>query len=194
MKKLSSIFTVLILVISVSTAQNTWVPDKAHSSVNFKIQHMGISFVNGRFEEFDGTVISNKADFSDMKVDFTFDVSSLSTDVSRRDEHIKSADMLDVEKYPKIHFISTSVEQTAENEYDVSGNLSMHGITKPVSLHVVYHGQTTDFYKNQKAGMTVSGIIDRYAFGVDYNTVLDSGNLLIGKTMNLNAELELVKE
>ncbi len=194
MKKLSSIFIVLMLVISASNAQNTWMPDKAHSSVNFKIKHMGISFVNGRFQNFEGEITGAADDFSDMSVDFTLDATSVTTDVAQRDEHIKSPDILDVEQFPSIHYVSSSVAKTAENEYDVTGNLTMHGVTKAVTLHVVYLGQETDFYKNVKAGLLVTGIINRYDFGVEYNAPLESGNLLIGKTMDFTAELELVKE
>jgi len=129
-----------------------------------------------------------------MQVDFTLDATSINTGVNQRDEHIKSPDMLDVAQYPTMHFVSTSVTKTAEDEYDVTGNMTMHGITNIVTLHVVYHGQAIDSYKNVKAGLSVTGIIDRYAFGVEYNMPIDGGKFLIGKTMQFESYLELVKE
>ncbi len=194
MKNITLILTLLIGLLTNGLAQSSWSPDMAHSSVNFTIEHMGISLVQGRFESFEGEVKTMADDFSDMQVDFTLDATSINTGVNQRDEHIKSPDMLDVAQYPTMHFVSTSVTKTAEDEYDVTGNMTMHGITNIVTLHVVYHGQAIDSYKNVKAGLSVTGIIDRYAFGVEYNMPIDGGKFLIGKTMQFESYLELVKE
>lgn len=177
-----------------ATAQNTkWAFDKSHSKIQFDVDHMVISEVSGQFHEYDGTILSDKADFSDAKIDFFIEVKSIDTDDEKRDGHLQSADFFDVAKYPKIIFKSTSMKKVGNKLYKLTGELTMHGVTKTVTLDAKYGGTITDPYGNVKAGFKVSGVIDRTAFDLKYNSAMDSGGLMIGEEVTITCKLELLK-
>lgn len=144
---------------------STWTVDKNHSKLAFTITHMGLSDVEGSFKLFDATITTPGEDFSNATVDFTADASSLNTDNDARDKHVKSDAFLDVAKYPTITFKSTSFKKVAGNNYAVTGNLTLHGVTKPVTLNAVVR---TGIGMNKKpvAGFKITGSINRKDFGV----------------------------
>jgi polyisoprenoid-binding protein YceI len=193
MKRLT-IFAVAVLMIAASSisAQTKWSVDKAHSSVKFSVVHMVVSEVDGNFKMFDGSLESAKADFSDAKVNFTIDVNSINTDNERREGHLKSADFFDVEVYPSIKFVSTSMKPLGGNKYELAGNLTLKDVTKPVVFQVTYGGTLTT--KNgTKAGFKAKTTIDRYDYNLKWNNALEAGGLAVSKEVEITVNVELNK-
>ncbi|HEY9168213.1 MAG TPA: YceI family protein [Lutibacter sp.] len=191
MKKLSIV--IALLSVALVQAQATWNIDASHTSIRFAVDHMVISEVEGIFSKYEGSVISAKEDFSDAKINFVVDVNSVNTDNVKRDEHLRSADFFETEKYPKMTFVSTSVKKTGANKYDLTGKLSLHGVTKEIILAMTYGGTTKDPWGNTKAGLKVTGIINRTDFGLKYNSVLEAGSLMIGEEVTITAKVQLIK-
>ena len=193
MKKL--IITAIILLNNMFLfAQTTkWSYDTSHAKVGFTISHFGISETEGKFTKFDGTVLSDKPNFSDMVIDITIDVNSINTEETERDAHLKSPDFFDVARFPSIFFKSTSFKSVGNNKYKLTGDFTLHGITKEIALDVVYKGTVVDPYKNTKAGFKISGLIDRTEFGLMWNGKLAAGELLVGNDVNLDINIELIK-
>lgn len=195
MKKMTAIIAVLTLIVFSATAQKTkWTFDKVHSKIQFDIAHMVISEVTGQFHDYEGEVFSDEKDFSDAKIDFNINVNSIDTDDEKRDGHLKGADFFDAAKYPKITFKSTSMKKAGENRYKLTGDFTMHGVTKAITLDVKYGGTIKDPYGNTKAGFKITGIIDRTDFGLKYNSVMDSGGLMLGEEVIITCKVELVKQ
>lgn len=192
MKKLSLLLA--LAVVSFANAQSTWGFDNAHSKIGFAVDHMVISEVEGQFKTYEGTVETATGDFSDAKINFTVDVASVDTENAKRDGHLKSADFFEAEKYPKMTFVSTSVEKLEEGKYNLKGNLTLHGVTKEVSLKMSYGGTVKDPWGNTKAGLKVTGTIDRTDFGLKYNSVMEAGGLLIGEEVTISCKVELIKK
>lgn len=167
MKKIAIVAaTLLSLSFSNSFAQ-TWGVDKAHSRFGFGVSHLSISQIDGNFKSFDATINSSKPDFSDATFDITADMASINTDIEQRDAHLKSPDFLDAEKYPTLTFKSTSFKKVSGKNYKLSGNLTMHGVTKPVTIDVVINGTTTNPQsKKTVAGIKFTGKIKRSDFGI----------------------------
>jgi len=168
MKKLSLLAAVAFTAVLFSfktIAPATWSVDKNHSKLAFTITHMGISDVEGQFKSFDATIATTGEDFSNAVLDFTGDASSLSTDNDARDKHVKSDAFLDVAKYPTLTFKSTSFKKTGANTYTIVGNLTLHGVTKPVTLNATVR---TGIGMNKKpvAGFKITGSLNRKDFGV----------------------------
>lgn len=191
MKKLS--ITIALFSLALVQAQTTWNFDPAHSSIRFAVDHMVISEVEGQFSTYEGSVIATNDDFSDAKINFVIDVNSVDTDNEKRDAHLKNADFFETEKYPKMTFVSTSVEKIAEGKYNLKGKLTLHGVTKEISLAMTYGGTVKDPWGNTKAGLKVTGVINRTDFGLKYNSVLEAGSLMIGEEVTITCKVELVK-
>jgi polyisoprenoid-binding protein YceI len=180
----------------VSFAKTSWTIDPMHSFVNFSIKHMGISFVNGSFKKFDGTLSANKADFTGAKVNFTIDVPSISTSVEMRDNHLKTDDFFNADKYPKMTFVSTSMvkkgvkmakQQT--NIYILSGKLTIRDVTKNVKFNVSYGGTAKDQQGNTKVGFRATTTINR----LDYNIKYDPTGAGVAKDVDIVLNLEFVQ-
>ena len=167
MKKITFILSFLIISAGVF-AQTTWKADPYHSKLGFTVTHLGIADVPGHFDKFDVTIISSKPDFSDAVVELTTDVNSINTRIEPRDNHLKSADFFDVAKFPTMYFKSNSIKKIADNKYSLSGNLTLHGETKPLTVTMLYRGTTAN--PNAKgapvAGIQITGTIDRSDFNV----------------------------
>lgn len=167
--------------------------DKLHSEIEFKVKHLMISTVTGRFTDFDAEMISESDDFTDSQISFDANVDSITTSITDRDNHLKSADFFDVENYPKISFKSTEVTKT-DSEYQIKGLISIHGVEKEVSLVGNYNGNDVDFYGNTKYGFELSGTIKRSEFGLSFNAVTDKGGLLVSDDVILNVSVQFTKE
>lgn len=191
MKKLSIV--IALFSVAFVQAQTTWNIDPSHSSIRFAVDHMVISEVEGIFSTYEGSVIATKADFSDAKINFTVDVNSVNTDNAKRDAHLRGADFFETEKYPKMTFVSTSVVKTGTGKYNLKGKLTLHGVTKEITLAMTYGGTTKDPWGNTKAGLKVTGVINRTDFGLKYNSVLEAGSLMIGEEVTITAKVELAK-
>lgn len=165
MKKIVVAFSALL--ISAASFAQTWSVDKAHSKLGFGITHLTISQFEGDFKTFDATITSSKADFSDATFEISAEVGSINTENEKRDEHVKSADVLDAAKYPKLTFKSTSFTKVADKKYKLVGDLTFHGVTKPVTLEVVYNGTITNqMSKKEVAGFRFTGSFKRSDFGI----------------------------
>jgi polyisoprenoid-binding protein YceI len=191
--KTFKLFLFLTLIGFTASAQNIWHIDKAHSKVRFTIAHMVISEVEGDFTSFTGSITNNKADFSDAQFTFSIDVNSVNTDNAKRDGHLKSPDFFDADKYPEITFKSTSISKKDDNHYTLKGNLSMHGVTKPINLDVQYTGTIKDPWGGTRAAFKIKGLIKRSDYGLKYNSVMDNGGVVIGDEVHLSVKLETVK-
>ncbi len=191
MKKLST-FLVGILFTASLWAQNNWTIDAAHSKIGFTISHMVISEVEGRFNNYSATITAGE-NFENAKINVSIEINSINTNNEERDKHLKSPDFFDAEKYPKITFISTEFQKVDDENYILKGNLTMHGVTKPVELNVKFGGIVKDPWGNTRAGFKLSGTIDRYEFGLKYNSTLETGGLVIGQEVEIDAKVELKK-
>lgn len=186
----------LVLVSSIfATAQSTkWIVDDTHAKLGFKVTHFGISETDGKFTKFTGTVLADKPDFSDSKIDLTIEVSSVDTDNEQRDTHLKSADYFDVAKYPQIIFKGKSFKPVSKNKYKLTGDFTMHGVTKEVTLDAIYRGTVPlDPFGNTKAGFKITGLIDRTHWGLNWTGKLAGGDLLVGNDVELECNIELNK-
>lgn len=165
MKKLTFILSLLILPVSVF-AQDTWVEDPAHSKLGFTVTHLGITDVQGYFGDYDVTIEASEEDFSDAKVELTVRTASIDTRVQKRNNHLKSPDFFNVEKYPTMKFKSTSIKEVGDDKYELAGDLTLHGITKPVTVTMLYRGNIRNEMTegNLKAGIQITGTLDRSEF------------------------------
>lgn len=172
-----------------------WVLDPTHSEVNFKVKHLVISTISGHFRSFDGTVASSdERDFESAKVAFSVEVSSIDTNQQQRDDHLRSADFFDVESYPSISFVSTSVKSMGNDEFIIEGDLTIKDVTKAVELNAEYGGSVTDAYGNFKVGFEVTGKIDRKDFGLVWNAVTEAGSVVVGDRINIHASVQFIKQ
>jgi polyisoprenoid-binding protein YceI len=170
MKKLAIYASFLLLTAFTTVSALTWENDDAHSQIGFTVTHLGISDVSGTFNDFDVTATATKADFSDARFSLKAKTASIDTRVDARNNHLKSADFFDAEKFPSIEFTSTGIKPAGKNRYKLTGNLTMHGITKPVTLDLLYKGQVENpMSKKQTAGFQVTGTIKRSDFNVGPN-------------------------
>ncbi|MDB5023694.1 MAG: polyisoprenoid-binding protein [Mucilaginibacter sp.] len=168
MKKINLLAAVLMLG-TTAFAQSKWAVNKAHAKVGFTVTHLAISEVDGNFKKFDATLTSSKADFSDAVFELTADVGSVNTDNDMRDNDLKSDHFFDAAKYPTLSFVSKGITKTGDKRYKLTGELTMHGITKPVTLDMAVTG-TGKSMQNQKpiAGFKITGTINRNDFGVGH--------------------------
>ncbi len=188
-------FAAILALISLMTinAQTKWTVDKAHSKVQFTVTHLIISEVTGEFKSFDATVESSKDDFTDAKIDFSADVNSISTDNEARDKHLKSDDFFNAEKFPKLTFKGKSFKKVGDKNYKLVGDLTIRDVTKEVSLDVIYNGSVKDPWGNIKAGFKVKGEINRFDYNLKWNTLIEAGGAVVGKTVQMIVDLELQK-
>jgi polyisoprenoid-binding protein YceI len=171
-----------------------WAIDPMHSEVQFKVKHLVISTVTGFFKSFEGSLETENEDFSDAKIDFSIDIASLDTNQTMRDDHLKSAEFFDAEKYPHITFKSTSFTKTGDDEYKLVGDLTIRDVTKPVTLDVEFGGSAADFYGNTKAGFEITGKINRKEFGLTWDGVTEAGAIVVGEDIKLTINAQLAKQ
>ena len=167
MKKFFFIATAFVVFTAFTTVGGTWSNDDPHSQLGFTVTHLGVSDISGTFNDFDVTIQSTKPDFSDAQFELSAKAASIDTRVEARNNHLKSADFFDVEKYPTLNFKSTSIKKAGKNKFKLSGDLTMHGVTKPVTMDLVYRGSVENpMSKKQTAGFQLTGTIKRSQFGI----------------------------
>jgi len=172
-----------------------WAVDPMHSEVQFKVKHLVISTVTGFFKSFEGSMETEGDDFEDAKISFAIDIDSIDTNQSQRDGHLKSAEFFDAEKYPQITFNSTSFKSTGEDdEYKLTGDLTIKGVTKSVTLDAEFGGSADDFYGNTKAGFEVIGKINRKDFGLTWDGVTEAGSVVVGEDIKLIINIQFAKQ
>ncbi|HYA17033.1 MAG TPA: YceI family protein [Bryobacteraceae bacterium] len=173
---------------------DTWKIDPAHSTAQFVVRHMMITNVHGGFSHVQGTVTWDPGNPAAAAVDVTIDATTVNTHEPQRDAHLKSADFLDVEKFPTITFKSTRITPNAENELDVTGDLTIHGVTKPVTLKVEGPtAETKDPWGNTRMGASARTKIKRSEFGLTWNAALETGGILVGDDLKIEIEVSLIK-
>jgi len=190
--KLKSFVLVTLLAASPLLA-DTYVIDKSHSEANFRVRHL-VSKVSGKFDEFSGTINGELSKPASASVEFTIKTASIDTGTPDRDKHLRSADFFDAEKFPDITFKSTTIKPSGKkNIYDVTGNLTMHGVTKKITLPVEYLGAAKDPWGNEKAGFTLTTTLKRNDYGVNWNKALDNGGVLVSDDVEVTINLETAK-
>ena len=166
MKKLFPFFLAVFFSTAIF-AQTTWNADPMHSKLSFSITHMGIAEIDGLFNKFSASAVTNKSDFSDAVFELSTEVASINTQVEMRDDHLRSADFFAVEKHPAMTFKSTSIKQVSKGKYTLNGNLTLHGITKPVSMNLWYRGTNVDAKSGKStSGFQLTGTIKRSDFNI----------------------------
>ena len=172
----------------------TYKIDPAHSEIHFKVRHMMISNVAGSFDKFDAAMESSAPDFSDAKISFVAETSSVNTNNAQRDGHLQSPDFFDAAKYPKLTFTSTSIEKKSAEEFKLNGNLTIRDVTKPVSLNVTYGGTLTDGYGQKKSGFEIEGSLNRKEFGLVWNMPVEAGGVLVSEDVKLQINVQMVQQ
>ena len=176
-------------------SQATYTIDPAHSTAGFKVRHMMVANVRGEFSGVAGTVIYDAENPANSKIEATIDVNTIHTRDDQRDAHLKSADFLDAAKFPTISFVSTKVVKTGDEEAKVTGNLTIHGVTKDVVLEVEgLAPEAKDPWGNIKSGATAATKIKRSDFGLTWNAALETGGVLVGDDVHISLELELLRK
>jgi polyisoprenoid-binding protein YceI len=174
----------------------TWQIDPAHSEIKFKVKHLVVSTVTGHFKNFSATIESEKDDFSDARITFEADVNSINTNNDQRDGHLKSPDFFDAAKYPKMTFSSRSVARVSDGEYKVMGDLTIKGVTRPLTLDVNYNGTVAGFGGARVAGFEITGKINRFDYGLTWNAMTEAGGVVVSSDVKLDiaAEFNQVQE
>ena len=190
MKKIILIAVLLLSFSAVSMAA-TWNVDVAHSSVSFKVSHMVISKTIGNFDEFNGTISFDGKDLANGSVEFSVNVASVDTDDTKRDDHLRTADFFDVEKYPEMTFKSKSVTAD-ESKFKIVGDLTIKDVTKEVTFDCNFAGALTDPWGNERAGFSATTTIDRKEFNIAFGKVMDNGGLMVGNDVDITIELETI--
>ncbi len=172
-----------------------WSIDPVHSEIQFKVKHMMISTITGSFQKFDADIEVPGDDLSKAKVEFSADADSITTNNAQRDNHLKSADFFGAEKHPKVTFSANRAESVdRDGSWTLYGDLSMNGITKEVKLDVEWGGMMKDPYGNTKAGVSIHGKVNRKDWGLNWNTALEAGGVMVSDEVRIACEVQLVKQ
>lgn len=171
-----------------------WILDPTHSEIQFKVKHLMITTVTGNFRDFSASVETDTDDFINAKISFEAQTSSIDTNQTDRDNHLRSADFFDVEKFPVLKFESQKMEKTPDNAIELTGILTIKDVSKPVKLEVEYVGITKDPWGNTKAGFSLSGKINRKEWNLNWNATLETGGLLVSDEVRILCEVQLSKK
>ncbi len=176
-----------------TTATKTlWKIDPTHSEVQFKVKHLVISTVTGSFGSYDGKIEADD-NFENAKATFTADINSITTSNEDRDQHLKSDDFFNAEKYPQLKFESTNFNKVGEGEYKVTGDITIRDVTKEIELDVVHGGTVGDPYGQTKAGFEAEGTINRKEFGLTWNAVTEAGNVVVADKIKLQMNIQVIQ-
>jgi polyisoprenoid-binding protein YceI len=191
-KTLWLIPTLVATIASPAWAADVFTIDKVHSEVGFRVRHM-VSKVSGRFVDFAGTISADAAKPETSSVELTIQATSIDTANAQRDQHLRSPDFFDVAKFPTIAFKSSKVTPTSKDHYDVTGTLTMHGVSREITLPVAFLGLGKDPWGGERAGFSLTTTLNRKDYGIVWNQVLDSGGLLLGEDVAIEINVEAVK-
>ena len=173
--------------------KTNWTLDPTHSEIAFSVKHMMISKVKGGFNKFDAKIVANPTDLTTAEIEFTIDIASIDTRNEDRDNHLRSADFFEVEKYPSLTFKATSIEKTDDDEYAVTGDVNLHGVTRQETFNITFEGQGKDPWGNEKAGFSGKTKIKRSDYNLTWNAALETGGVLVGDQITINLEIQAVK-
>lgn len=175
-------------------ATSVWVLDPTHSEIGFKIKHLMITNVSGKFNSIEATIENEDDVFATSKIRFTAEANSIDTNNEDRDNHIKGTDFFDVVTYPTLTFVASGISHEKEGNYKITGELTIKGHTKSILLDAEYSPPILDPWMNLKTGLSITGKINRKDFGLGWNTTLETGGMLVGEEVSLIAEMEFVKQ
>ncbi|TFJ94454.1 YceI family protein [Lentibacillus salicampi] len=175
-------------------ARETFNVDTVHSEIGFTVKHMMISKAKGSFNDFDAVIEADPDDLTDSKIEFNIDTSSVDTKNKDRDDHLRSSDFFDVENYPKATFVATDIQKKSDSNYEVTGDFTLMGTTKPIKVDVEFEGQSKDpMSGNIVAGFSGETKINRKDFGLTWNAALETGGVLVGEDVKITFEIEAHK-
>jgi polyisoprenoid-binding protein YceI len=177
----------------IAPSRTLWNIDASHSHVEFSVRHMMIATVKGRFADVTGTVVTDESDPGQQHIDVTIGAASIDTRVAQRDEHLRSADFFDTEKFPTLRFTSRRIEGQGD-AFRVVGDLTIRDVTREVTLDVTAHGSQTDPWGGQRSGFEATGRIKRSDFGLTWNQALETGGVVVGDDVKIAIDVELVKQ
>ena len=175
-------------------ATTKWAIDPTHSEIGFKVKHMMFTNVSGQFDNYEGSITTVNDTFENANIEFSGDINSVNTGNADRDTHLKSADFFDGENHPKLTFKSTSFKKIDDNNYELTGDLNIRGISKSVKFPVEFSGMMTDPWGNTKVGLNISGKINRKDWGLNWNAALETGGVLVSEEVRLDIELQFAKQ
>ncbi len=173
-------------------ATTKWAIDPTHSEIGFKVKHMMFTNVSGTFAAYDATITTEDDNFENANFEFSANIDSISTNNTDRDNHLKSGDFFDADNFPKLTFKASSFTKDGD-DYEITGDLSIKEVTKPVKFPVEFSGLMKDPWGNTKAGLNIYGKINRKDWGLNWNSALETGGVLVGEEVKLNIELQLIK-
>jgi polyisoprenoid-binding protein YceI len=199
MRKTLAVLPIALLAVALpaaaavpAAATGTWNVDKVHSETGFQVRHL-MSKVRGSFGDFAGRIQIDTAKPEASSVEFTIKVASIDTKEPKRDGHLKSPDFFDAEKFPEIRFVSKKVAPKSDTTYDVTGDLTMHGVTKQITLPVTFLGLAKDPWGNDRVGFETAITLNRQDYGVKWNQTLDQGGLMVGDDVTISINIEAVR-
>jgi polyisoprenoid-binding protein YceI len=176
-----------------SIPAGTWAADPAHSTVGFSVKHLGIATVRGSFDTFSGTLTVGD-DLSASRIEGSIAATSVDTNEPQRDDHLRSADFFDVANHPQITFVAETLRQRDDEEFEIDGSLTMHGVTRAVRLDAEVQGLETDPWGQDRVGLEISGQLSRGDYGMKFNQVLGSGNVLVSDKVRISLDMSLVRQ
>jgi len=194
MRNLKFLTIMLITISTLTFSQTTWTVDKSHSRVGFSVTHLVITDVEGYFKDYDAQITTEGDDFSKTQIDFTIKTNSIFTDNKDRDNHLRSDDFFNAEKYPDMIFKGKSMKEIGDKKYKLIGDFTIRDVTKQIVLDVTYNGTVKDPWGNTKSGFKVTGEIDRFDYNLKWNKAIETGSLVVGKDVELVIDLQLVKK
>ena len=175
-------------------ATTKWSIDPTHSEIGFKVKHMMFTNVSGKFLTYDATITTEGDDFENAAIEFSGDIASIDTANADRDGHLKSTDFFDAENHPKLTFKASSFKKINDEKYEITGDLNIRGVAKTVTFPVEFSGILTDPWGNTKVGLSIEGKINRKDWGLNWNSALETGGVLVGEEVKLNIELQFAKQ
>ncbi len=173
---------------------SNYILDPMHSEITFKVKHLMITNVTGSFQNFSASMTAASEDFSDAAISFEAAIASISTGNEQRDTHLKSEEFFDATNFPTLSFVSSSFTKKAGSNYTLTGNLTVKGVTKEVTLDVEFGGTMTDFYGQFKAGFEISGTINRSEFGLTWTAVTEAGGVVVSDEVKLHMAVQMIKQ
>ena len=192
MKTRLAVFAAVLAAVSPALAADTYQFDKSHTTVGFQVRHI-FTMLGGKFQDFSATIKVDRAKPESSSVEFTIQAATIFTNDAKRDEHLRNPDFFDVANHPTITFKSTSVKPTGKDLYDVTGNLTMRGVTKQVTLPVTFLGEGKDPWGNEKMGFALATTLNRKDYGINWNKALDQGGVLVGDEVKVEISVEANK-
>lgn len=177
-----------------TSAKSKWALDTAHSSIDFSIRHMMVSNVKGTFHSYSAEIEADPNDLTTADIKLSVDLDSIDTRNADRDNHLRSGDFFEIEKNPQMTFVASKIVRKSDEEYDLTGDLTLHGVTRLETFSVTFEGSGKDPWGNEKAGFSAKGVINRSDYGLTYNSVLETGGIMIGDQVKISIEIQGSKQ